>query len=93
MLLTHYSRILDPVARGDALLRLIDAQVALAHACAHAADPVNALTEALQKLFFDEVRRLGAPVSEAQTRRLLAIDAELNAKGMLIWLERAAKSR
>lgn len=92
MLLTHYSRILDADARGATLVRLIDAQVALARECAQDADPVAALTEALHRLFFDEVRRLGSPVSAQDTRRLLAIDAELNAKGMLIWLARAAKT-
>lgn len=88
MLLTHYSRIGDVQARAQALVRLIDAQVELTHRHAGDDDPVAALTEALQRLFLDEVRRIGAPVSEARSRHLLAIDAELNAKGMLIWLER-----
>jgi glyoxylase-like metal-dependent hydrolase (beta-lactamase superfamily II) len=90
MLLTHYSRIGDVEARAQALLRLIDAQVELARRHAGEEDAVATLTEALQRLFLDEIRRIGAPVSEARSRQLLAIDAELNAKGMLIWLERRA---
>lgn len=91
MLLTHYSRIGDVEARARTLLRLIDAQVDLARQCAGREDAIPALTEALQRLFLAEVRRIGAPVSEDESRRLLAIDAELNAKGMLIWLERGAR--
>lgn len=90
MLLTHYSRIGDVEARAQALLRLIDAQVELARHHAGDDDAVATLTEALQRLFLDEVRRIGAPVSEEHSRHLLAIDAELNAKGMLIWLQRQA---
>lgn len=93
MLLTHYSRIGDVEARAQALFRLIDAQVDLARRHAGDEDAVSALTEALHRLFRDEVLRIGAPVSEADTRRLLAIDAELNAKGMLIWLERQAPKK
>lgn len=91
MLLTHYSRIGDVDARARVLLRLIDAQVELARRHAGCEDAVPALTEALHQLFYAEVRRIGAPVSEDETRRLLAIDAELNAQGMLIWLQREAR--
>lgn len=92
MLLTHYSRIGEVEARARTLVRLIDAQVDLARRYAGHPDAVAALTEALQRLFYAEVRRIGAPVTEDETRRLLAIDAELNAKGMLIWLERETKN-
>ncbi|GAA0704087.1 MBL fold metallo-hydrolase [Dokdonella soli] len=92
MLLTHYSRVEHPVERSRALIRMIDAQVELARGFHGRADAVAALTEALQRLYFAEVRRLGAPVAEAESRRLLAVDAELNAKGMLIWLDREGKA-
>ncbi len=92
MLLTHYSRIGDVEARARTLLRLIDAQVDLARRHAGHADSTANLTEALQVLFHSEVQRIGAPVSEQRTRELLAIDAELNAKGMLVWLEREKRS-
>jgi len=89
MLLTHYARIDQPQARARDLLRLIDEQVRLTQEHAKNENAVAALTDALQRLFYSEVQRLGAPVSESETRRLLAIDAELNAKGMLIWYEHA----
>jgi glyoxylase-like metal-dependent hydrolase (beta-lactamase superfamily II) len=89
MLLTHYARIEQPPARARDLLRLIDEQVRLTQEHAKNENAVAALTDALQRLFYSEVQRLGAPVSENETRRLLAIDAELNAKGMLIWYEHA----
>jgi glyoxylase-like metal-dependent hydrolase (beta-lactamase superfamily II) len=89
MLLTHYARIEQPQERARDLLRLIDEQVRLTQEYAKNENAVAALTDALQRLFYSEVQRLGAPVSENETRRLLAIDAELNAKGMLIWYEHA----
>jgi len=88
MLLTHYARVEQPQERARALLRLIDAQVALARDYVGRVDAEAALTEALQQMFFAEIQRLRSPVAEADARRLLAIDAELNAKGTLIWLER-----
>jgi len=88
MLLTHYARVEHPAERAQALLRLIDAQVALAREYVGREDAEAALTEALQRMFFAELQRLGSPVAETDARRLLAIDAELNAKGTLIWLER-----
>lgn len=93
MLLTHYSRIGEIETRARTLLHLIDAQVELARRHAGHDDAVATLTEALHDLFYAEVRRIGAPVSADETRRLLAIDAELNAKGMLIWLDRERSKR
>ncbi|MEP7042045.1 MAG: MBL fold metallo-hydrolase [Dokdonella sp.] len=90
MLLTHYARVEEPQERAQALLRLIDEQVAVARRYVGRSDAEPALTEALQELFFGEIQRLGAPVGADEARRLLAIDAELNAKGTLIWLERKA---
>ncbi len=91
MFLTHYSRIEQPAERAQALVRLLDAQVGLARAAFERNDAVAALTDELLRLYFAEVRRLGSTVTEADSRELLAIDAELNAKGMLTWLERGAK--
>lgn len=88
--LTHYDGVDDPARTGDALLRLIDAQWALARECHRRSQPVELLVEAIQQLLLAEVRRLGCPVDEATARGLLAIDAELNAKGMLIVLDKAA---
>jgi len=91
MFLTHYSRVEQPGERAQALIHLLDAQVELARAALGRNDAVATLTDELQQLYFAEAHRLGSPVTEADSRRLLAIDAELNAKGMLIWLERGAK--
>jgi glyoxylase-like metal-dependent hydrolase (beta-lactamase superfamily II) len=90
MFLTHYGRIDRPAERARALIRLLDAQVDCARACFGRDDAHEALVERLQRLYVDEARRLGAPIGEADARRLLAIDAELNAQGMLLWLARGA---
>lgn len=88
--LTHYDGVDQPARAGEALIRLIDAQWALAQECHRRSENVELLTEAIQQLLLAEVQRLGCPVDEARTRELLAIDAELNAKGMLIVLDKAA---
>lgn len=87
--LTHYDGVDDPARAGNALIRLIDAQWALAQECRRRSDSVELLTESIQQLLLAEIRRLGCPVDEATARDLLAIDAELNAKGMLIVLDKA----
>ena len=90
MLLTHYSRIERPRERAAALVRLIDGQVRLAREHAGRPDAAERLGEALHGLFLDELRQLGSPVDAAHARALLAIDVELNAKGMLGWVARGA---
>jgi glyoxylase-like metal-dependent hydrolase (beta-lactamase superfamily II) len=90
MQLTHYGRIDRPAERAAALIRVLDLQVECARACFGRDDAHDRLVEQLQRLYFEEVRRLGTPIGEADARPLLAIDADLNAQGMLIWLSRGA---
>lgn len=88
MQLTHYGRIDRPVERAAALIDLLDRQVECARACFGRADAHDALVERLQRLYFDEAQRLGTPIGVAESRQLLAVDADLNAQGMLVWLGR-----
>lgn len=64
MLLTRYSRVDRPGERAQVLIRLIDAQVRLAREHAGHSDAVVAPTEALHRLYFEEIRWLGSPVAE-----------------------------
>lgn len=86
--LTHYDGVKDPARAGAALLRLIDEQWMLAQECHRRSDSIELLTESIQQLLLSEIRRLGCPVDEKTSRQLLAIDAELNAKGMLVTLDK-----
>jgi glyoxylase-like metal-dependent hydrolase (beta-lactamase superfamily II) len=92
MLLTHYSRVEQPAERAATLVRLLDTQIALARRHAGRPDALAALTEAIQRMLAEELDRLACPTSRDLARRLLRIDAEVNAMGLLVWLENAAKA-
>ena len=68
---------------------MIDAQIDRAREIVRAADPQSRLNEALHELFAAELRRIGSPVDANTARQLLAIDADLNAQGVLGWLGHA----
>lgn len=87
MYLTHYAQVTDvPRLAGD-LHRLIDAHVAIAER--HAGDGASraqAIEADLWDLVADEAKRNGWSVPEAEWRRILALDVELNAQGLDVWL-------
>lgn len=90
MHLTHYARVGDVARLGEDLVALIDAMVGLARA-AHGKDDRHArLVESLRQLFVERARAHGAPLDEAEVARLLAMDIELNAQGLEVWLDREA---
>lgn len=95
MYLTHYGRV-DEVARlGRLLLGLLDEMVALGES-QRGVTAAGARHEALKRgqlaIFTRSLRAHGVDASEAQIAELLAIDLELNAQGMAIWLDRPARS-
>jgi glyoxylase-like metal-dependent hydrolase (beta-lactamase superfamily II) len=92
MLLTHYSRVEQPAERAETLVRLLDKLIALARRHAGRPDALAGLTDAIQRMLAEEMDRLACPVPRDQARRLLRIDAEVNAMGLLVWLENAAKT-
>jgi hypothetical protein len=89
--LTHYGRV-DEAARLAALLvEQIDAMVALAHA-APAGDARHGWLKAeLGRLYRDHLRACGSALDDAEMDALLAVDVELNAQGVGVWLDRMAK--
>ncbi|HVI60397.1 MAG TPA: MBL fold metallo-hydrolase [Luteimonas sp.] len=87
--LTHYGRV-DEVRRlGNDLLGQVDAMVALARGLD--ADPARhaRLVEALASLYVERAVRHGVADAPARVRELLALDIELNAQGLEVWLDRA----
>ena len=67
--------------------RLIDAHVAIAERH-EAAEGRKALIEQdIWALVGEEATRAGWTVPEAEWRRILALDVELNAQGLDVWLE------
>lgn len=88
--LTHYGRVGDVQRLGGELLEQIDAMVAMARAAkAAGGDGLHArLSAALADYYAGRARAHGSPLSEVQVRAALAIDVELNAQGLEVWLAR-----
>jgi glyoxylase-like metal-dependent hydrolase (beta-lactamase superfamily II) len=89
MYLTHYSRVTGVAQLGAELLEQIDAMVDLARPLAAAPDRHERLKAALGRLSRDRMKALGSPLADAEIEHLLALDIELNAQGLGIWLDRA----
>jgi len=88
MFLTHYSRVtyLERLARD--LFEQIDAMVQIALAQATQADRHAAIMTALADLYVSRARAHGCALSDARVRELLAMDIELNAQGLEVWLDK-----
>jgi glyoxylase-like metal-dependent hydrolase (beta-lactamase superfamily II) len=89
--LTHYGRVDEVQRLGADLLEQVDAMVALARECDGAADRHARLVAALTALYVERARRHGVADAQARVQELLAIDIELNAQGLEVWLDRAGR--
>ncbi|MGA0609169.1 MBL fold metallo-hydrolase [Caldimonas sp. KR1-144] len=93
---THYGRIggsVEEVRRLAALLlEQTGAMVALARPLAGAPARHEALKSALGALYAQRLRALGSALDDAEIAGLLAMDVELNAQGLGVWLDREARS-
>lgn len=86
---THYGTVRGDVQRvGLRLVEQVDAMVALAQFLADAPDRHAALKQALTKLYVDRARIHGLQEPERLVPELLAMDIELNAQGLIAWIER-----
>jgi glyoxylase-like metal-dependent hydrolase (beta-lactamase superfamily II) len=88
MYLTHYGRVEDVPRLGALLLSLVQGLAAIGQAHRHAADRHDALKSAQLDLFLRSLREHGCEMPEARIAQLLAIDLELNAQGLAVWLDR-----
>ena len=86
--LTHYSRIDDTAAAAAQLRQLLDAMVALGQRLKNVPDRHQALVDGLLDLYVDSLHHHGSRIDRATIGQLLAIDIELNAQGLAIWLDR-----
>ncbi|RDZ27194.1 MBL fold metallo-hydrolase [Lysobacter silvisoli] len=89
MRLTHYGPVTDVAAMADALLSQIDAMVALARAADGRPDRHARLVASLGELYLARAAAHGCALAPEQVRELLAMDIELNAQGLEVWLDRA----
>lgn len=87
LFLTHYGRIGDAQKHAAVLIELIDAMVERALALADAADRHAALVAALDELYVPRaVAHCG--LTPDAVRDVIALDIELNAQGLGVWLDR-----
>lgn len=86
--LTHYGRVDEVQRLGNDLLEQVDAMVALAHACDGHPSRHARLVEALAAFHVERASRHGVADAPARVRALLALDIELNAQGLEVWLDR-----
>lgn len=91
MLLTHYSRIGDAAKRGAELIEQIAAMTAISRAVDGLADRHERIKTGLTELYVARAEAHGCGLSEAQVRERLAMDIELNAQGLGIWLDRGRR--
>jgi glyoxylase-like metal-dependent hydrolase (beta-lactamase superfamily II) len=88
MFLTHYSRVTDVSRLAHDLHEQIDAMVAIAHKHAQDTQRHERITADLASLYTSRAQAHGCALSVAQVHELLAMDIELNAQGLEVWLDR-----
>jgi glyoxylase-like metal-dependent hydrolase (beta-lactamase superfamily II) len=89
MFLTHYSRVTDIERLARDLFVQIDAMVAIARTHADAADRHARIMDNLADLYIARAQAHGCTFDAAHTRELLAMDIELNAQGLEVWIDRS----
>ncbi|KAB2966624.1 MBL fold metallo-hydrolase [Zoogloea sp.] len=87
MYLTHYAQVTDVPRLAADLHRLIDAHVAIAERHVAAEGRKDLIEADIWALVGEEAARNGWTVPEAEWRRILALDVELNAQGLDVWLD------
>ncbi len=87
---THYGRVGDVPRLAALLLAQLDAMVAVAQTTPAGPDRHRALMDGLEAIHLRRLREHGSALSDDRIRELLALDLELNAQGIAIWLDRTA---
>ncbi|MDP3086264.1 MAG: MBL fold metallo-hydrolase [Rubrivivax sp.] len=89
--LTHFGRVDDVHRLGRLLLDLLAQVVALGQRLRHAPGRHAALKAELTALYLASLAEQQCPLDASTASALLAMDIELNAQGMGIWLDRAER--
>ena len=88
MYLTHFGRVGEVPRLGALLLSLIDELAALGRAQRSASNRHEALKRGQLAIFMRSLAEHGCTMDETAIAQLLAMDLELNAQGIAIWLDR-----
>ena len=92
MYLTHYGRVADVPRLANLLLTQLDAMVALALALPDNPQRHAALMDGFIAIHMQSLHAHGSTLAEPRVRELLAMDNELNAQGIAVWLDRRNRS-
>lgn len=94
MLLTHYGRVTELPRLAEALHTSIDQLARLAHTGMEPAEGrVERLREQIFNTWLEEIDTHGSILPERDSRKLLEVDATLNAQGLDVWLKRLAQGK
>lgn len=88
MFLTHFGRVTDVQRLAADLLEQIDAMVKIARARAAQPDRHQRIAQDLSELYLSRAAAHGVALPREQMHELLAMDIELNAQGLGIWVDR-----
>jgi glyoxylase-like metal-dependent hydrolase (beta-lactamase superfamily II) len=91
MLLTHYSRVEGVERLAVDLVARVEALVALGRSADGRPDRAARLRAGIEELFLGWAADHGCVLPPARVRELLALDTELNAQGIEVWLDRARR--
>ncbi|MEP6876440.1 MAG: MBL fold metallo-hydrolase [Burkholderiales bacterium] len=86
--LTHYGRVTEPARLGALLLAQMDEMVALVLALPDDEARHAAMVRGFGEIHLKRLRTHGCELGEAQILELLALDLDLNAQGIAVWLNK-----
>lgn len=88
MYLTHFSQVKDVDAKARDLHRLIDAYLDIARREENAGpERQPRIRNGLAQLLIDETTKFGCRLPHAEILEIFAMDLELNAQGLVVWLD------
>ncbi len=92
MYLTHYSAVSEVARLAKELVQSLDEMVATALDAPVGAPRHAWLKQRFQLLYTRSLRRHGHLMSDSEIAQALAVDIELNAQGVAVWLDKQARA-
>ncbi|MGH8402320.1 MAG: MBL fold metallo-hydrolase [Gammaproteobacteria bacterium] len=87
--LTHYSRVTELTRLAADMHTCLDAYVQIARSCANAGEQrITCMKIFMHAYLVQRVREHGCTLDQATVDSWLAMDVDLNAKGLAVWLDR-----
>jgi glyoxylase-like metal-dependent hydrolase (beta-lactamase superfamily II) len=88
MYLTHFGCVTNAASLGAMLLQQMDEMVACARALPNTPERPAQMKQAFSQIHWRSLQAQGCTLSATEVDALLALDIELNAQGMGVWLQR-----